>query len=112
MISKLDPTLSKYLLMNRNKQKPCDSFGKVLLQSNTILPYIDIVTSLDQLLNTVFPDMDLCGTNLSFMVNRAILTPKNNCVIQINNLVMKRFPSAIVKYYRFDQILITQSIFY
>ena len=39
------------------------------------------------------------------MVNRAILTPKNNYVDQINNLLIETFPGQATKYYSFDETL-------
>ena len=39
------------------------------------------------------------------MTNRAILTPKNNYVDQINNLLIHQFLGDPIKYYSFDEIL-------
>ena len=43
--------------------------------------------------------------NLQGMVNRAILTPKNNDVDHINNLLIEQFPGNCVKYYSFDETI-------
>ena len=36
------------------------------------------------------------------MINKAILTPKNDCVDEINNLLIKKFLGEVTRYYSFD----------
>ena len=33
--------------------------------------------------------------NLHLMINRAILTPKNDCVDEIHNLLIRKFPGEV-----------------
>ena len=40
--------------------------------------------------------------NLHLMINRAILTPKNDCVDEIHNLLIRKFPGEVTRYYSFD----------
>ena len=40
--------------------------------------------------------------NLHLMINRAILTPKNDCVEEIHNLLIRKFPGEVTRYYSFD----------
>jgi ATP-dependent DNA helicase PIF1 len=44
-------------------------------------------------------------TILDIMINRAILTPKNDCVDEINNLLINRFPGKITRYCSFDETI-------
>ncbi|KAF5479505.1 hypothetical protein F2P56_000317, partial [Juglans regia] len=50
------------------------------------------VESLDDLIDAVFQDIGSYSENLSEMTNRAILTPKNNSVDEINTILIQRFP--------------------
>ena len=39
------------------------------------------------------------------MINKAILTPKNDCVDEINNLLIKKFLGEVTRYYSFDETI-------
>ncbi|XP_041011406.1 replication protein A 70 kDa DNA-binding subunit B-like [Juglans microcarpa x Juglans regia] len=41
------------------------------------------------------------------MTNRAILTPKNNSVDEINTILIQRFPGTVTQYYSFDETIDT-----
>ncbi|KAG7956855.1 hypothetical protein I3843_11G145000 [Carya illinoinensis] len=61
--------------------------------------------SLDQLLDAVFNDISEYSANISSMMNRAILTPKNSYVDEINKLLIQRFSGDIKQYYSFDETI-------
>ena len=100
-----DPAFAAYLLNIGNGEAECDAFGRVKLPSNIVLPYKDDVSSLRQLIDIVFPDIDAYPEKLNSMINRIILTPKNEHVDHINNLLMERFPGDVVNYYSFDEVV-------
>lgn len=103
MRARLDSTFSDFLLRVGDGQEPCDSSQRIILQNNMVLPFLDDVTSLPQLIDVVFPAVSLHPDRLRSIINRVILTPKNECVDQINKLLMDRFPGDVVKYYSFDE---------
>jgi len=68
-----------------------------------IIPYIDKHTSLNVLIEHVFPDLETFATNPEAMVQHGILTPKNDYVDEINQLLINRFPRKEVIYHSFDK---------
>ncbi|XP_060965215.1 uncharacterized protein LOC133034191 [Cannabis sativa] len=99
----LDPVFSKYLLRIGNGDEKTDSFDRVQLPSEIMLPFEDHDISLTKLLNVIFPDVNLYFKDVHKMVNRVILTPKNIYVDQINNMMIDRFPGDANVYYSFDE---------
>ena len=57
------------------------------------------------LINSVFPNILQYATNLDTMIDRVILTLRNNYVDDINNLLIHRFTGDIIRYYSFDEPL-------
>ncbi|KAG7986452.1 hypothetical protein I3843_03G080700 [Carya illinoinensis] len=68
-----------------------------------LIPHENDAASLDRLIDAVFHDISDYSTNISNMMNRAILTPKNNYVEEINTLLIQRFPGELKQYYSFDE---------
>ncbi|KAG2666472.1 hypothetical protein I3760_15G062300 [Carya illinoinensis] len=77
----------------------------VKIPTAMLIPYQNDTASLDQLLDAVFNDISEYSANISSMMNRAILTPKNSYVDEINNLLIQRFPGDIINYYSFDETI-------
>ncbi|XP_060969855.1 ATP-dependent DNA helicase PIF1-like [Cannabis sativa] len=76
MRAKQDPLFSSYLLNIGNGTEPTID-GKIQLLSSMILPYEDDDTSLNNLIDFVFPDINNYTENMNTILNRVILTPKN-----------------------------------
>jgi hypothetical protein len=91
MRAKLDPMFSEYVLQVGNGTKLITIDNKIELPTTMIIPYIDDMTSLNALIDIVFLNINEYSNNLDIMINRAILTPKNDCVDEINNLLINRF---------------------
>lgn len=102
MRARLDPTFSDYLLRIGNGEEESNYAVEIQFPNNMTIPYIDEVASLKELLDVVFPEIDVYLQKLETMINRVILTPKMT-VDQINNLMMARFPGYAVKCYSFDE---------
>ena len=77
-----------------------------------IIPYEDDILSLQNLIKSVFPNINNYGNNLHFMINRAMLTPKNDHADEINNLLIQQFLGDPVKYYSFDETLDTKEQYF
>ncbi|PON70500.1 DNA helicase Pif1-like [Trema orientale] len=103
MRAKSDTSFSEYLLRIGNGEEECDSLDRVQLPNNMIIPFKDQVVSLGELLDVVFPKLDVYCRDVHKVVNRVILTPKNVYVDQINNIMIDRFPGDAVVYYSFDE---------
>ncbi|KAL5582135.1 hypothetical protein UlMin_014577 [Ulmus minor] len=105
MRARLDPTFSEFLLRIGDGKQEKNNNDSIRLSSYMIIPYKDNNISLQKLIKVVFPNIEDYPKNLHFMVNRAILTPKNDYVDEINNLLMNLFLSDSIKYYSFDETL-------
>ncbi|XP_042980082.1 uncharacterized protein LOC122310265 [Carya illinoinensis] len=105
MRARLDPDFSNYILELGNGMPPITIDEHVKILTAMLIPYQNDTASLDQLLDTVFNDISEYSTNISSMMNRAILTPKNSYVDEINNLLIQRFPGDIINYYSFDETI-------
>ena len=78
MKARLDSAFSKYLLRVNDGNEECDSPGRIKLTSDLIVPYEDDVLSLRQLIDVVFPDLDVHPETWQSMIDHAILTTKND----------------------------------
>ncbi|XP_042962415.1 uncharacterized protein LOC122296677 [Carya illinoinensis] len=105
MRARLDPDFSNYILELGNGMPPITIDEHVKIPTAMLIPYQNDTASLDQLLDAVFNDISEYSANISSMMNRAILTPKNSYVDEINNLLIQRFPGDIINYYSFDETI-------
>ena len=95
MRAQLDPAFSDYLLQAGNGTEQIVIDNTINLPTTMIIPYIDDMTSLTALIDAIFLNINDYPRNLHLMINRAILTPKNDCVDEINNLLIKKFPREV-----------------
>ncbi|KAK3183386.1 hypothetical protein Dsin_030672 [Dipteronia sinensis] len=105
MRAKFDLLFNQLLLQIGNGTEETDADEKIKLPAMMTILYEDDETSLNTLLNLVFPNIHNYSNNVNFMINRAILTPTNDYVDEINNLLIHKFPGHTVKYYSFDETL-------
>lgn len=59
---------------------------------------------LPALIDAVFLNINDYLKNLNLMINRAILT-KNDCVNEINNFLISRFPSEVTRCCSFNETI-------
>ena len=57
------------------------------------------------MINNVFPNIKEYPNNLNVKINRVILTPRNDYVDDINNLLIYQFLENIKRYCSFDELL-------
>ena len=105
MRARLDPDFSKYILDLGNGLPPITINEYVRIPAVMLIPYENDSASLDHLVDTVFHNISDYSTNISSMMNRAILTPKNSYVDEINTLLIQRFPGELKQYYSFDETI-------
>ncbi|KAL5542376.1 hypothetical protein UlMin_010086 [Ulmus minor] len=103
MRARFDQTFSDCLLRIGDGQEQIDDDNNITLPDNIIIPYEIDTTSLKKMITTVFSYIHNYPKNTHFMVNRAILTPKNDYVDEINNILINQFPGNLVTYYSFDE---------
>ena len=107
MRARLDPVFSEYVLELGNGMPPITVDETIKILDGMLVPYEDDCTSLDHLIDAVFHDIHEYSINISAMMNRAILTPKNSYVDEINALLIHRFPGELKRYYSFDEAIDT-----
>ncbi|XP_042950368.1 uncharacterized protein LOC122282486 [Carya illinoinensis] len=105
MRARLDPDFSNYILELGNEMPPItiDEYAKI--PTTMLIPYQNDTAFLDHFLDAVFNDISEYSVNISNMMNRAILTPKNSYVDEINILLIQRFSGEIKQYYSFDETI-------
>ncbi|XP_042954753.1 uncharacterized protein LOC122291181 [Carya illinoinensis] len=105
MRARLDLVFSEYVLELGNGMPPITVDETIKIPDGMLVSYEDDCTSLDHLIDAVFHDIHEYSINISAMMNRAILTPKNSYVDEINALLIHRFPGEIKRYYSFDEAI-------
>ncbi|XP_030509017.2 uncharacterized protein LOC115723674 [Cannabis sativa] len=105
MRARLDPIFSDYVLSVGNGMPPITVNDTLQIPSNMLIPYHDDNTSLNLLIENVFHNIHHYLENVSTMMNRAILTPKNSFVDEINLMLIARFPGEAHHYYSRDEAI-------
>ncbi|KAF5463233.1 hypothetical protein F2P56_019163 [Juglans regia] len=103
MRARLDLNFSKYILELGNEMPPITIDELVRIPAAMLITYENDATSLNHLVDVVFHDICDYSVNISTMMNRAILTPKNAYVDEINTLLIQKFPGELKRYYNFDE---------
>ncbi|KAG2694740.1 hypothetical protein I3760_08G159300 [Carya illinoinensis] len=92
--SYLWPTMKK-ITLSENMQARLDlDFSEYF---EMLIPYINDLECLEDLIDVVFGDMNIYSDNLLQMSNQAILTLRNVYVDQINAILIERFPGEIIR---------------
>ncbi|KAG6705847.1 hypothetical protein I3842_07G198300, partial [Carya illinoinensis] len=105
MRAKLDPDFSHYLIEVGNGNAPITIDENIEISKEMTIPYTNDLDSLNSLLDAVFGNISNYPDNLIEMSNRAVLTPKNRSVDEINTILINKFPGDVVRYYSFDETI-------
>ncbi|XP_022843247.1 uncharacterized protein LOC111366784 [Olea europaea var. sylvestris] len=105
MRAKLDHLFYEYLLRIGNGIEREHTCHMIKLPSYIIIDFESEFESLKKLIAIVFPDFHTYGNNLNTMMNRVILTSKNEHVDVINNMLVKEIPREIFTYFSFDEVI-------
>ncbi|KAF5443688.1 hypothetical protein F2P56_036224 [Juglans regia] len=95
MRARFDPVFSNYVLEVGNRMQPNTIDETIKIPNEMLVPYEDDNTSLDHLIEDVFHNIQEYSANILTMMNRAILTPKNGSVDEINALLIHRFQGEV-----------------
>ncbi|XP_027171825.1 uncharacterized protein LOC113771446 [Coffea eugenioides] len=98
-----DPGFSQFLLRVGEGREPIDDEGEITLSSDIVIPYYDKEESLNRLIESVFPDLNLYSQDPYNLINRCILAPKNSSVDELNEIMIKRFPGSLQTYISSDK---------
>ena len=91
-------SFSDYLLHIGDGKEPTTDRGKITLST----AYCNICSTVDSLLNQVYPDLTSNIHNHNWLKERAILTPLNANVIQLNLKIQDKVPTASTTYFSID----------
>ncbi|XP_071924644.1 uncharacterized protein [Coffea arabica] len=103
MRAMLDPGFSQFLLRVGEGREPVDGEGEINLSSDIVIPYYDKEESLNRLIESVFPDLNLYSQDPYNLINRCILVPKNSSVDELNEIMIRRFPGTLQTYISLDK---------
>ena len=65
-----------------------------MMKEKTQIPPEYLVNSIDELINKVFPNIEEGYLDKFFVSHRAILTPKNENVDKLNEMIMDKIPGT------------------
>ena len=105
MRARFDPFFSRFLLRVGNGTENAINNDKIKIPNAMFIPFKDEMTSMDDLIEATFPNLEEKANNSHFMETRAILSPKSYFVDEINDLLINRFPGSPLKYYSFDSAI-------
>ena len=105
MRARLDPDFSKYLLRIGNGTENTVKNESIHISQALLLRYTNEAESINQLITTVYPNFNIFSENTYSLINRAILTTKNDFVDQINEKLIQEFPGTPFDYLSRDKCL-------
>ncbi|XP_025635794.1 uncharacterized protein [Arachis hypogaea] len=103
MRSSNDHVFAKYLMHIGDGIEPTIHEDFVRIQANMAIPWKG-ETSLHKLIEEIFSNLQSHGWDASYMVERAILTPKNHDVQQLNDIIINQFPGEERNLVSFDEV--------
>ncbi|KAL0297951.1 UNVERIFIED_CONTAM: hypothetical protein Sangu_2462800 [Sesamum angustifolium] len=95
MRAKDDPMFTEFFMRVGNGTETHVLDDRIEIPNNMILPFVESHKSLCDLIDLVFPCLDLFLTNPLLVINRSILAPKNDCVDEINEILIDKFPGEL-----------------
>ncbi|KAL6580232.1 hypothetical protein OROMI_008256 [Orobanche minor] len=102
MRAREDPDFTDFLLKVGDGSQPYVHTDNIRLPLKMCLPYRSYDQLLDELLSEIFPDFAAHASNPTSLIQRAILTPTNEFVHEINTALIDKFPGVAVDYYSTD----------
>ena len=103
-------TFSEILLkLGNGKLMPDPQTELIQLQNN----FCTLVTTLDELINEVFPNIQSNNKNQDWLCERAILAPRNDNVYKLNAQIQNMIPGSLKQYKSIDTVTDpSQAVFY
>ncbi|XP_031116894.1 uncharacterized protein LOC116020565 [Ipomoea triloba] len=98
-----DHTFADYLMRIGNGSEKMDLQNKIKVPSHLLIKNNGCRPPLDVLFESVYPDLGLFSNDPYSLMERAILTTKNEFVDEINFLLLDKFPGANKTYISYDE---------
>ncbi|CAN6679398.1 unnamed protein product [Malus baccata var. baccata] len=98
-----DQDFSEILLHVGNGEQETMIEDMMQLPSSMVIPW-NGEESIVQLVNQVFPDLECDVCDVRYLVERAIITPKNEDADKLNKMIVDKFPGTEHILYSFDSV--------
>ncbi|GFW41888.1 ATP-dependent DNA helicase [Trichonephila clavipes] len=92
---------SRQLLDIGNRQLPIDETRQISLPDN----FCNLVTSKEELISKVFPNIQINYRNHNWLSERAVLAAKNKDVYQLNHFIQSSIQSDEIIYKSIDTVV-------
>ncbi|CAG8758411.1 10418_t:CDS:2, partial [Gigaspora margarita] len=102
LIDQRTKEFSEYLLHIRNGTEPIIKNNLIWLPDKIVITSQNKQDHISLLLDAIYSNLAENSTNTFFITERAILTPLNNTVNEINKQIVERFSREQYTYFRFD----------
>lgn len=93
---------SEQLLRLGNGKFPTESVTNLI---SLTADFCQLMSSVDELINNVFPEIHVNFCNHHWLCERAILAPKNDNVNNINSKLQLKIPGAVTTYLSIDTVM-------
>ncbi|CAO2834899.1 unnamed protein product [Amaranthus hypochondriacus] len=100
-----DPEFSKFLLALGNGELQTEENEMITIPSALRLPIRESSNSMDDLLKHIYPQISTACAQPEMFAERAILTPRNEDVDQINSKLIENFCGDVYCYKSFDTVI-------
>ncbi|XP_073305876.1 ATP-dependent DNA helicase RRM3-like [Primulina huaijiensis] len=98
----LDPDFSSYLMRIGNGLEETNGKDEIQIPPTANILFTDDFTSLNELIEIVFPNIEDCNLDFSLFVKRAILTTRNEFVHEVNDVLINKFHGEETTYFSCD----------
>ncbi|KAI5415972.1 hypothetical protein KIW84_041127 [Lathyrus oleraceus] len=98
-----DQEFAEFLIRIGDGVEPTKPDDMVRLPLHIAIPW-EGEHSIQVLIQHIFPDLELHGWDAPYMVQRAILTPTNDDVQKLNDMIIDQFPGEEHNLLSFDEV--------
>ncbi|XP_074277292.1 uncharacterized protein LOC141600935 [Silene latifolia] len=98
-----DPAFCDFVLSVGNGSHPYENGKDVKLPRSIVISGTEETTLIEELIDTIYPDIQRLNINPSLTTKRAILTPKNDDAQMINSILVYRQEGEPFTYRSFDE---------
>ncbi|XP_050896062.1 uncharacterized protein LOC127102768 [Lathyrus oleraceus] len=98
-----DHEFAQFLMRIGDGNEPAKEDDMVKMPAEIVIPW-EGESSIKKLIQHTFPQLENHGWNASYMVERAILTPKNCDVHMLNDMISNKFPGDEHILLSFDEV--------
>ncbi|KAI8537401.1 hypothetical protein RHMOL_Rhmol09G0020900 [Rhododendron molle] len=98
-----DREFSDFLLRVGDGNEPIFDDEMMKVPASMVKPW-ENDRSIDKLIEEVFPNIESCAADSEYMVDRGLITPKNEAAENLNKRVNQKFSGRERVYYSFDKV--------